>query len=379
MVERRRREHEAERRLAGGDERREAAGAILAVEEEDRAGGRRKHGEVASIADGVAADHRRIARHQGEGLARPALPHPKGCDRLRIRRVAGELEAADPLDRNDLARTDQRHRFGDRVGRGNGSTVRRGKRQPRAAFRAGDRLGVEAAVGRIGIIAGAVRAHRERRHAGAGAVVRDGADDREARPAMGAVGEGVAVAAGRRIGDLGEAGGTGRGIGRDAGRGPAGPAFDDGEAGGRRAGESRDLDRGDAGERRRLGLEPLEEARDRSAGAEHLDQHPLAVIGDMAGELLLPCQPPDEGAEADALHRAADPDAAALARRLAGGSHQWTVQTMHGSNERTMCWTETGSASPGRTGAPTSACSSAPGVPAASRGEKFHVVGAMIW
>jgi hypothetical protein len=33
----------------------------------------------------------------------------------------------------------------------------------------------------------------------------------------------------------------------------------------------------------------------------------------------------------------------------------------------------------GRTGAPTSACSSAPGVPAASRGEKFQLVGATIW
>ena len=31
------------------------------------------------------------------------------------------------------------------------------------------------------------------------------------------------------------------------------------------------------------------------------------------------------------------------------------------------------------TGMPTSACSSAPGLPAPSRGEKFQVVGAMIW
>lgn len=59
--------------------------------------------------------------------------------------------------------------------------------------------------------------------------------------------------------------------------------------------------------------------------------------------------------------------------------HQWTVQTMHGSKERTMCCTETGVVSPSRTGAPSSALSSAPGVPAASRGEKFQVVGATIW
>ncbi len=44
-----------------------------------------------------------------------------------------------------------------------------------------------------------------------------------------------------------------------------------------------------------------------------------------------------------------------------------------------MCCTATGVFSPGSTGAPTSAASSAPGVPWRSRGEKFQLVGAMIW
>ena len=35
-----------------------------------------------------------------------------------------------------------------------------------------------------------------------------------------------------------------------------------------------------------------------------------------------------------------------------------TVHTRHGSNERTICWTETGVSSPAATGAPTSAASS---------------------
>ena len=56
-----------------------------------------------------------------------------------------------------------------------------------------------------------------------------------------------------------------------------------------------------------------------------------------------------------------------------------TVHTMQGSNERTMCCTATGEVSPASTGAPTSAASSAPGVPAWSRGEKFQPVGATIW
>jgi len=58
---------------------------------------------------------------------------------------------------------------------------------------------------------------------------------------------------------------------------------------------------------------------------------------------------------------------------------QCTVHTMHGSKERTTCWTATGTLSPGATGVPASACSSAPGMPSRSRGEKFQVVGAMIW
>lgn len=68
-----------------------------------------------------------------------------------------------------------------------------------------------------------------------------------------------------------------------------------------------------------------------------------------------------------------------IANELPALRVQWTVHTMQGSNDRTICCTDTGSSSPGRMGAPTNACSSGPGMPAPSRGEKFHVVGAMIW
>ena len=58
---------------------------------------------------------------------------------------------------------------------------------------------------------------------------------------------------------------------------------------------------------------------------------------------------------------------------------QCTVHTMHGSKERTTCCTATGVLSAAAMGMPARACSRAPGVPAASRGEKFQVVGATIW
>ena len=71
--------------------------------------------------------------------------------------------------------------------------------QGRAATRAGDRLGVEAAVGRIGILRRARRAHGERAHRRVGAVVGRSVDDRQARPAMRAIGEGVAKAPLRKV------------------------------------------------------------------------------------------------------------------------------------------------------------------------------------
>ena len=71
------------------------------------------------------------------------------------------------------------------------------------------------------------------------------------------------------------------------------------------------------------------------------------------------------------LHLAPDPDFPRFG--------QCTVQTMQGSKLRTICCTDRGVSSPGRTSAPISAASTGPGVPARSRGEKFQVVGAMIW
>ena len=81
--------------------------------------------------------------------------------------------------------------------------------QGRAAARAGDRLGVEAAVGRIGILRRARRAHGERAHRRVGAVVGRSVDDRQARPAMRAIGERVAEAPLGRRPHLGEALGAG--------------------------------------------------------------------------------------------------------------------------------------------------------------------------
>ena len=73
--------------------------------------------------------------------------------------------------------------------------------------------------------------------------------------------------------------------------------------------------------------------------------------------------------------RSERPDARHVAVRTAA---QCAVQTMQGSKERTTCWIAGALAPASPTSTPTRACSSGPGTPAASRGEKFQVVGATI-
>ena len=71
---------------------------------------------------------------------------------------------------------------------------------------------MKAPIRRVFVFPPAVWAEGKGRHAGVGTVVGNGADDAQARPAMGAVGEGVAIAPVRRVGDLGGAGGAGGGV-----------------------------------------------------------------------------------------------------------------------------------------------------------------------
>ncbi len=103
-------------------------------------------------------------------------------------------------------------------------------RELRPAARTGDRLGVEAPVRRIGVVARAVLAHRERRHRRLRPVVGEGPRQREARPAMGAVDQRIAEEAARRVEQFVEAGLADRRVRADAGRRPARPGRVDREA-----------------------------------------------------------------------------------------------------------------------------------------------------
>ena len=179
--------------------------------------------------------------------------------------------------------------------------------EARAADRAGDRLGVVAAVERVLVLAAAVRAHGESGHGRPRPVVGEAADDRVARAAVRAVGEGVAVAAlaGRR--DLLEAVRAGGDVGGDE---------DEARGGARRA----DLEAPAALERGGTDVEPLDDGQGREPGPQggrelvadrrgrafDVDLDAGAGVLDPAVEPEAAGQAIDVGPEADALDDAED-------------------------------------------------------------------------
>ena len=158
------------------------------------------------------------------------------------------------------------------------------------------------------------RALREARHAGRRAVVGQGARDRVARPAVGAVREGVApaaVGAGRSISPGSRR--RSRCRGRSRWRAAA-AALDDREAApDRAAGVAPGSHVVDARQRRRLGAQAAQE------GVERLGSPSTSIVTPAASLRTQPArpsslrQPVDEGPEAHALHDAAHGDAASLA------------------------------------------------------------------
>ena len=179
-------------------------------------------------------------------------------------------------------------------------------RHLRPARRTGDRLGTEGPVGGIGEFGAARRAHQERRHGGAGAVVGDGADDTEPRPAIGAGREGVAPPPRGGIADFPDAVRTHRGIRRHLGRGRPCNAVGDREFGGHWTRMGTDVDVLDAGERRRLAFLTLEERRDGIGAARDPHQHADGVVADVGRQTERSREAPHRRLEADALDPAAD-------------------------------------------------------------------------
>ena len=141
-------------------------------------------------------------------------------------------------------------------------------------------------------------------------VVRHAAHDGEARPAVRAVDEGVAVAAVGGVEQLAKAVGADGGVGGDRSiRLTPALALHDREAG--FAGRRQVLRRHplDPGERRRVGRQPSQEGRDRVRLTLDLQQHTLLVVEHPAGQPVLGGEPEHVGAKSHPLDRALHPGA----------------------------------------------------------------------
>jgi hypothetical protein len=181
------------------------------------------------------------------------------------------------------------------------------QREVRAADGAGVGLGVEAAIERVVILSLALRAHDEALHRGVGAVVGQRFDDAEARAAIGAVGERVAVAPVVRVEDFGQAIGAGRNVREhESGFGAAGFARANFKSGITDRVEPGSFEALDGTARGLLRFESEEECLERGVGAFDLNEDALSGVVDPAGKPGTGGEPVNEGAETHALDCAAD-------------------------------------------------------------------------
>ncbi len=326
-MERRVGQHHAELVEPGGDHGRDG-GVGARREQHDRPLRRdQQRRRVAHLDEGLGDG--KVTGHHGERLVGTVLATTQRGDGHRVRGVAGQVIAADPLDRHHptLAQGGDSGRE-DRLGAvGNEVAVRGDGGQPGAAVVAGDRLGVVAAVGRVGVLPGAGDAHREAGHGGGRPVVGQVQGDGEPGPAVGAGDERVPVAAVGRVGQLGQAVGADGGVGGDQG------ALAVGGGGGRdregvlvERGEVSGGDGGDPGQRRHLPGEPALEGGDGGRRPLGLDHHAGGVVATPAGDTGLGGQPGDVRTEADALHQPAHLDPAAHPGGRWGGRGPRLVQ-----------------------------------------------------
>ena len=290
-----------------------------AAQQHDRPGGRGEHRRLGLVDLGQLTGGVEVADHHRERLPTPRLARPNGADRGFGRGVAGQVVAPDPLDRDHRSGVKRGPRRSDRIGaadrgsgglgRGRGGTSAKG--QGGAAVGAGDRLGVEAAVGRVGVLGRARGAHREVGHRGGGPVVGQPGDDREPWTAVGAGDERVAVAAVAGVKQFAQAVRAHRDIGRDRADAVPVDARHDGEA--RRRLERTLLfgDRGDPRQRRSVRHEQASELGHRPALALHLDEHETRRVAHEPVKQEVGGDPVHERPETDALHHAGDGVAAA--------------------------------------------------------------------
>ena len=291
--------------VAGSDLLRQKAAVRPPLQQQDGPAGPGKQGRFFTVQQAVFPHSVQIRHHQGKGPVPAHLAPAQGPHGGGVMGVAAQMEAAQTLHRHDLSLTQgvisQLQRIAGQLPPGGV-----GKAQPRAADRTGYGLGVEPPVQGIAVFRPAGGAQVEPAHRGQGPVVGQALDDGEARPAVGAVGERVAVAAGRRIPQLGQAvlaGGHIRGYQRLP---AAAGAVADAEipfAQGAQPADPHFLHRRQTG---RLLPQVADEGLHLVPLPFRFHRDPGGMVIHPAGKRMLPGQPVDEGTEAHSLHDAAD-------------------------------------------------------------------------
>ena len=181
------------------------------------------------------------------------------------------------------------------------------KRQLGAATGTGDRLSMKTAIGRIVVLGLTPGAHLEGPHRRVRPIVGNPGGDREARPAVGAVGEGIAEAAFGRVVDLRGAHLTGRNVRRDRHRGgPAGPAVEYLKVFAARHGDGSIGDGLNASQPGCLRPQSQSQRRQGLRGALGLDGDAARLVDDEAGQAQPGGKPIDMRAKTDPLHSPRD-------------------------------------------------------------------------
>ena len=211
-------EHDAQLRIAGRDGRGNLGiwrGASL--QQQDRRLRRREHAGLYLRNLAMPANFIERGEHQREGPIGTPLSLPQYIDRVGLRGIDQQLKAAEPLHGHDTPLQEARTAASKAAGPAASCCPGRLALQGRPAARTRDRLGVKTPIGRIDIFRLALWAQGELGHRGSRPIVGQLPNDRPARPAVGAVGEGIAVAALGRIANFGKtkiAGGQVGGNGR---------------------------------------------------------------------------------------------------------------------------------------------------------------------
>ena len=169
---------------------------------------------------------------------------------------------------------------------------------------AGDRFGVETTIARVCVFRFARRAHRERRHRRIRAIVGDSSNNREARPAMRAIGEGIVGAPLARIRDFRGASATDGGVRCNLRMRAPLDARRDTEIRGHIPTTCLAFDAVYPRQWRRLPLQAVKENGDLILGAPQPNENALGVVKNFAAQAQRARKFPDRRAEPHALHAA---------------------------------------------------------------------------